>query len=65
MPQISCGKNIKKSNKTRNEELVKNNKNIQPRDTSATRHVRDTRWTSKADNQLTPSQATTKNKRMQ
>ncbi len=33
---------------------------MQPRDTCATRHARNTRWMSGAHNQLTPSQATTK-----
>jgi hypothetical protein len=60
MPQISCNKNIENNNKTHNEELAKQQHKIQPHVTYATRHARNTRWTSNAHNGLTPSRATMK-----
>jgi hypothetical protein len=60
MPWISHDGKVENSNKTRDGELAKNNKRLQPSDTCAMRHMRNTCWTSNADNQLTPSQVTTK-----
>jgi hypothetical protein len=60
MPQVSRDENVEFSIKTHNEEFAKNNKKMQPHDTCATRHARDTHLTSNANNQLTPFEATTK-----
>jgi hypothetical protein len=53
MPQISRNENVKNNNKTRDEELAKNNKKY-------SRHARNTRWTRDTHNQLTSSRAKTK-----
>ncbi len=63
MPQISRDENIENNNKTRNEELAKKQNKMQPRDTCATCHARDTWWISNAYNWLMPSRATTKQAR--
>jgi hypothetical protein len=59
MPQISRDENVKINNKTCNKETAKNNKKTQPRDNCAMGHTHNTCLMDNADNQLTPSRATT------